>query len=237
MRLVVLIICLIPLLCTAQKEHKQSFFFKTGSHELSEKQTQRINVLKKRAKIFNSELYLYGFADANGANKSNTSLAKRRVKSILSQLDASSSRLIKEEYLGEDSLTHATDSLNRRVDIVILDYSELYEKKSMKLKGCQFVPGKYVFLNKNAEEAVQRLAKILKDNPEFKIMIEGHVCCGPDQTLSNNRAIRVHNYLVDLGIDKDRMQFKGFSNSRPRVKEYNAKMMQLNRRVEIRLLD
>jgi outer membrane protein OmpA-like peptidoglycan-associated protein len=237
MRSFILFMGLIPFLCSAQKEYKQSFFFKTGSHELSATQSQRINVLKKRAKSVNSELYLYGFADANGANKSNISLAKRRVKSISNVIEAASYKLVKEKYLGEDSLTHSSDSLNRRVDIVILDYSELYEKKSMKLKGCQFIPGKYVFLNEKAEEAVERLAAILKENLAFKIMIEGHVCCGPDQTLSNNRAIRVHNYLVDLGIDKSRMQFEGFSNTRPRVKEINDRMMQFNRRVEVRLLD
>ncbi|MBL4705832.1 MAG: OmpA family protein [Flavobacteriales bacterium] len=237
MRLVLILFVLSANLCLAQKQHKQSFFFETGSDQLTATQIQRISVLQKRISQSQFELYLYGFTDQNGSNSSNLGLAKRRVSTIADLIGAKSYRISREEYLGEDSLTHVSDSMNRRVDIVILDYKEFYEKKSMKLKGCHFVPGEYEFLDEKAEDAVKRLAVILKENPEFNIMIEGHVCCGPDQTLSNNRAIRVFNYLVDLKIDKDRLNWKGFSNSRPRVKEYNDKMMTLNRRVEVRLVD
>ena len=237
MRILVFLLLLSGGSCFAQKQLKQSFYFETGSHQLTETQSKRIAVLQKMAKNIQSELYLYGFTDQNGSNNSNLGLAKRRVKTIADLLGADKYRLVEEEYLGEDSLTHNSDSLNRRVDVVILDYKEFFEKKSMKLKGCHFIPGEYEFLDEKAEDAVKRLAVIMKENPDFKIMIEGHVCCGPDQTLSNNRAIRVFNYLIDLEIDKERMQWKGFSNSKPRVKEYNDKMMQLNRRVEVRLID
>jgi OmpA-OmpF porin, OOP family len=63
----------------------------------------------------------------------------------------------------------------------------------------------------------------MKENPDLKIEIQGHVNCPLNncsyspaslQTLSNERAQAVQNYLINKGIAQNRMTSKGFSNSK-----------------------
>ena len=88
----------------------------------------------------------------------------------------------------------------------------------------------------------------MQDNPDLKIEIQGHICCSPgpedgydpdtdDFRLSRNRAKEVYNYLVKNGIAPERMKYRGFGHSRPKVKETSPETLQINRRVEIMILE
>ncbi|HRG60001.1 MAG TPA: OmpA family protein [Bacteroidia bacterium] len=70
--------------------------------------------------------------------------------------------------------------------------------------------------------ALQSLLETLKANPNIKIMVLGHVGCGgnnPDYDLiepssmkmktSETRAKVVCHYLMEKGIDSDRLKYKG----------------------------
>ena len=81
-------------------------------------------------------------------------------------------------------------------------------------------------------------------NSEIRVEIQGHVN-GPNmenshamQRLSEKRAKAVYNYLTDNGIDKDRLQHRGFGNTQmvdehPKSVEDEEK----NRRVEIEIIE
>lgn len=64
--------------------------------------------------------------------------------------------------------------------------------------------------------------------------IRGHVCCQRNKKASKNRAELVYNYLINKGISKKRLSYRGYSNSQPIVyPEKNSVDRARNRRVDI----
>jgi len=91
------------------------------------------------------------------------------------------------------------------------------------------------------EEGIAQLADVarsLKANPDVHISIEGHTdSVGPDTynlRLSQRRAEAVETYLVGKGIDEDRIETRGFGESKPITDNDTAEGRAENRRVEIR---
>jgi outer membrane protein OmpA-like peptidoglycan-associated protein len=83
---------------------------------------------------------------------------------------------------------------------------------------------------------LDEVVQALKDNKSFKVQVEGHTSSeGTDdhnQTLSNQRAQAVLDYLAAHGIGKDRLASKGFSSSVPIDTNATAAGRENNRRVE-----
>lgn len=123
--------------------------------------------------------------------------------------------------------------------------SQLNVGESLVLEGLNFQPGKHRILNE-AKPVLKKLLTIMQENPTLQIEIQGHICCGKkggedgidEETnkynLSWTRAQFVYDYLIDHGIDKSRLTFKGYAMSQPLV--YPEKTIQdqiKNRRVEV----
>lgn len=69
---------------------------------------------------------------------------------------------------------------------------------------------------------------------KLNIHIRGHVCCEKNKSASKKRAKIVYDYLVDKGIDKKRLSYKGYSNTEPiAYPEKNNADRAKNRRVDI----
>ena len=106
-------------------------------------------------------------------------------------------------------------------------------------KTILFNSGKSSFKNESYT-VLQSITSILKEYPNSKFQIEGH--CDSDgsnamnQTLSENRAAAVKNYLVENGIATDRLRSTGFGETKPIATNKTAKGKALNRRVEISLI-
>ncbi len=82
------------------------------------------------------------------------------------------------------------------------------------------------------------LQGILKKHPTVNAHIRGHVCCGRNKRISRNRAKAVYDFLLEEGISKERISFKGYSNDIPLVyPERSAKDRSLNRRVDVLFSD
>lgn len=119
--------------------------------------------------------------------------------------------------------------------------------ETMALENLLFYPGIRRVIPSSLP-VLDTLYQFLHAHPEVRISLEGHVCCvsGPydafdeetmELALSHNRARFVYQYLVDRGIDPNRLQYQGFGHSRPKVPVENTdEDRQANRRVEIRLL-
>lgn len=75
--------------------------------------------------------------------------------------------------------------------------------------------GSSTSIDPNYRYVMEELIEILTNNPEATIHIRGHVCCGPSERISFKRARRVFKYLVQHGIDRQRISFKGYSNKIP----------------------
>lgn len=126
--------------------------------------------------------------------------------------------------------------------------TDLKVGQAIRLNNINFLMGRHVLMENSIPTLVQ-LYETLANNPTMKIQIEGHVCClrlgfdaEDDDThepkLSENRAKYIYDYLVSKGIDKSRMQYKGFGRSQPLVSpEITPEDEDQNRRVEIRILE
>ena len=95
-------------------------------------------------------------------------------------------------------------------------------------------------LRSESKAELNRLKRIMNDNPTMKIEIGGHTDSkGSDaynENLSKNRAGSVVEYLVQQGIDKSRMSFKGYGESQPIATNETEEGRQENRRVEFKIL-
>ncbi len=119
--------------------------------------------------------------------------------------------------------------------------------QTLVLNNINFVGGRAVFLS-TATPTLKELLKVMRDNPELRIEIQGHVCCtlggsdGPNldsgsDFLSVDRAKAVYDYLVYNGIEESRLRYKGFGGSKRLVyPEQTEGDRTRNRRVEIMIL-
>lgn len=92
-------------------------------------------------------------------------------------------------------------------------------------------------LKEGAELSMDRLADFLKDNPERRLLVEGHTDSrGSDEfnrELSGRRADAVTEALVQRGIPSERLRSVGLGESYPVASNDTSGGMQQNRRVEI----
>jgi outer membrane protein OmpA-like peptidoglycan-associated protein len=87
----------------------------------------------------------------------------------------------------------------------------------------------------------QKLAKVLQNNPQRTVLVEGFADSTGDtaynQELSERRAGAVRSALEDMGIGRDRVAVRGYGESFPVAANDTSAHRQLNRRVEIVLSD
>ncbi|MFL5729706.1 MAG: OmpA family protein [Cytophagaceae bacterium] len=107
------------------------------------------------------------------------------------------------------------------------------------LKNIFFESGKSEIRPQSTPE-LQRLIRVMKDNPSIKIEISGHTDNVGDpkanQALSESRAKEVMNYLILNGIDKTRMSAKGYGSSIPLESNDTEEGRKQNRRTEFKIL-
>ncbi len=88
---------------------------------------------------------------------------------------------------------------------------------------------------------LQRAVEILKKSPHVKIVLAGHTDVrgplGYNEILSKRRAESVRDYLVSKGIDPNRIQIEYYGERRPKDLSGTEEGHQMNRRVEIVLLN
>lgn len=101
-------------------------------------------------------------------------------------------------------------------------------------KNVLFEQGKSIMLAQSKPK-LDELSGFLLRNPNVKLKIEGHTDIIGDmdmnQTLSDERAKVVAEYLADKGIEQERIEAKGYGSSRPLVKGNSKKGYSENRRV------
>lgn len=92
-------------------------------------------------------------------------------------------------------------------------------------------------LRPESKTLLDEITKLLKDNPDWKMAIEGHTDnIGGDsfnKELSDKRAASVKNYLTSAGIAADRLESAGFGLSKPIVPNDTEIGRARNRRVEL----
>ncbi|MBU2651047.1 MAG: OmpA family protein [Bacteroidetes bacterium] len=87
---------------------------------------------------------------------------------------------------------------------------------------------------------LERLIKLLNDVPSLKIEISGHTDnVGSElynQDLSEKRAQAVVEYLVDKGVEQDRLTYKGYGFAQPIAGNDTEEGRAMNRRTEFKVI-
>ena len=95
-------------------------------------------------------------------------------------------------------------------------------------------------ITEDSNIVVKEIAKILQDNPSFKIEIAGHTDSrGSDslnKQISQDRASSVRDVLISLGIDKNRVTAIGYGEEFPIAQDDENGLSEINRRVEFNIL-
>jgi outer membrane protein OmpA-like peptidoglycan-associated protein len=113
---------------------------------------------------------------------------------------------------------------------------ELSKSGHIALYGIHFETAKATILPKS-ETALAEVAKMLQQNPDVKVRIEGHTdnvgSAAANQTLSEKRAQAVVAWLTSHGIEGSRLQAKGWGASKPVDDNATEDGRAKNRRVEL----
>ena len=92
------------------------------------------------------------------------------------------------------------------------------------------------FIKPSSYPSMDRIVKMLEDNQETSVTIEGHTDANgsntSNQKLSEYRAKAVMNYMVIKGIKQNRLSSVGYGEDRPMVTGDNEEAWSKNRRVE-----
>lgn len=123
--------------------------------------------------------------------------------------------------------------------VVVISMVLVTPGKQFRIDNIQFIAGTSSFTSESSVK-LKRLRDFLALNANLKIEIQGHVHSKAkkssviDQRLSEKRARRVLRYLVQNGIDRERLTSVGFGNKKPIFeKPKNNREEQANRRVDI----
>lgn len=127
------------------------------------------------------------------------------------------------------------------VEKIVVDtvYVQQIEDIERSFNAAQFEQGK-ADLNDDAKLALHDLAKVLRQNPELKLAIEGHTSAEGDaamnQVLSENRAQAAVDFLVNKeGIEAVRLTAVG--KGATELKDADNPQSEVNRRTEFVLIE
>ncbi|MFT6747963.1 MAG: OOP family OmpA-OmpF porin, partial [Glaciecola sp.] len=144
-----------------------------------------------------------------------------------------------------DSKTVSITKTSPDTLLVQLTIEKVEEEKEIQLKNIYFAFNS-AELNDNSKLEIDQLLTILNNNPKFKIELGAHTDdIGKDeanQSLSQDRAESVVNYLVSEGIRIERLVPKGYGESKPIAPNKNKdgsdnpEGRQLNRRIVFKII-
>lgn len=92
-------------------------------------------------------------------------------------------------------------------------------------------------LNTKTRENLRELATVLQKYEDTNVLIEGHTDASGtmeyNQTLSGQRAESVLSYLVNMGVDYNRLETRAYGETQPIADNDTQSGRQANRRVEV----
>jgi len=162
-----------------------------------------------------------------------TALSAAQADAERSRLAAEQARLAAQQAETDKAAmrTRLSEQLNR-----VLQTRDSARGLIVSMSDVLFDTGKYS-LKPGAREKLAKVAGILLAYPALNIEVGGYTdnvgADGMNQTLSENRAASVRDYLVQQGVLRDAVTARGFGNTSPVAANDNAAGRQQNRRVEL----
>jgi outer membrane protein OmpA-like peptidoglycan-associated protein len=210
-----------------------------------EKSTININIVdKKTGALVNASVRVY----VKKYKLEDPLLQKDSVSSSSFSVGSTSSYLIKTsaynyfENTKEVKLSGKSENL-----IVKIELDKIEVGENVIFDNILFFGNQAKFLPESTN-VLESILKTLTQNSKMTIEIHGHVNCPTsisdcdkmedfNQKLSVLRAKAVYDYLVEQGIEENRLSFRGFGSSKMIYPEAKSEaQMKLNRRVEIKIV-
>lgn len=147
-------------------------------------------------------------------------------------------------YSTEEVLLVACDTCGSYEHLAVMErldsvFTNLKVNQAIRLDNVYFDQSSYV-LRPESNEQLDKLLKTLNGNPGLQIEIAGHTDNVGDrrlnQSLSENRAKIITNYLSVRGISQSRLQPRGYGDTRPTAPNDSEMDKKKNRRVEFVVL-
>ena len=114
------------------------------------------------------------------------------------------------------------------------------QQTMMDLRNTMFDFDKDV-IKEAAKGPLNKVVAWLQEHPKVKVEISGHTDNkGSDkynQDLSERRARAVYNYFISQGVDKFRLAYAGYGKTRPIATNDTEEGRQMNRRVELNVIE
>nr|PID60784.1 MAG: hypothetical protein CR986_03440 [Ignavibacteriota bacterium] len=118
-------------------------------------------------------------------------------------------------------------------------YDRVMQDGKIIANGIRFDVGKTT-LKPESMGPINKIYKLMNKKPDLKFSVEGHTDSdgndAANQTLSEGRAKVVMDKLVEMGISKDRLNSKGWGESKPIAGNDTPEGKANNRRVEFVLV-
>lgn len=250
-----------------------SVYFKSNSYELNQESKKKLDSLAQ-LKV-NLTFRIFGNCDPSGNKELNKKLSENRANAVGEYLKGKIGNNIKlgnavglgaEKQINDNS-TETLRGKNRRVDVFIEKAFRSGEKISRKthpnflstkillmkvkdtfsLPDVSFIGGRHFWLP-SGQSNLEKLSKILKENPTLEIELQGHICCDYDNfdgedldlktfNLSWTRANSIKEFLQKQGIEINRIKTKGLGHLNPVIYPETTEADRIkNRRVELVLM-
>ncbi len=133
------------------------------------------------------------------------------------------------------NMTIELQAITKEKEVVNTTKEELPKTKPIILKNVFFESGSADLKSESTVE-LNKLYKLLNDNPSINIQINGHTdnvgAETDNQTLSELRSMAVHDFLIEKGIVASRLRFAGYGESKPIDSNDHEAGRQNNRRTE-----
>jgi outer membrane protein OmpA-like peptidoglycan-associated protein len=182
---------------------------------------QRVAIAQETAKRKAAEAAV----SQSEAERDKIRLASRTVEADKSQRKAQSAEMRAQQL--ESQLKELNAKQTKRGLVITLG-DVLFDTNQAQLK-----PG--------GVREMQKLADILKDNPQRTVSVEGFTdstgTASYNQELSERRAETVRDTLAGMGVSADRITTRGYGRSFPVATNGTEAGRQLNRRVEVVISD
>ena len=111
--------------------------------------------------------------------------------------------------------------------------------QSVVLRNIFYETDKYDLKDESHAE-LNKMIAFMKKNPKVKVEVSGHTdntgSKPHNQELSENRAKAVVDYLVNNGVDKSRITFKGYADTKPIATNATEAGKAQNRRTEFTIV-
>jgi outer membrane protein OmpA-like peptidoglycan-associated protein len=223
---------------TEQKNQAQSDQARAErARDRAEADTAKAEAAKAQAEVDAARAQADAAKAQSDSDRARSDMANNQAASATAlsaaQADAEQSRLAVQQADADKVAmrTRLSEQLNK-----ILQTRDSARGLIVSMSDVLFDTGKYS-LKPGAREKLAKVAGILVSYPGLNIEVGGYTDnVGGDamnQTLSENRASTVRDYLVNQGVATNSVSAKGFGNTLPVATNDNSSGRQQNRRVEL----